>query len=214
MTGTHTPPKGVPKKPGSGSQRIGIYAGTFDPVHAGHISFAVQALQYAKLDRIYFLPERRPRNKQGVEHFGHRVAMLKRALRPHATFAVLELDDVNFSIERTLPKLRRQFSGHQLVFLQGSDDAKRLAEWPHFERLLQDGEIVVGVRVPDSVEDIKELISGWPVQPKAATVFDSYAAHVSSGMVREGLRNRQTPHGLLQSVAHYSNHHWLYVSLS
>jgi cytidyltransferase-like protein len=60
--------------------RIGIYSGTFDPVHAGHMAFALQAMQEAKLDRLYFLPERRPRYKQGVEHFAHRVAMLERAI--------------------------------------------------------------------------------------------------------------------------------------
>jgi nicotinate-nucleotide adenylyltransferase len=71
------------------NNRIGIYSGTFDPVHSGHISFALQSLKAAKLDKVYFLPERRPRNKQQVEHFGHRVAMLKRAIKPYPEFNVL-----------------------------------------------------------------------------------------------------------------------------
>ena len=48
--------------------RIGIYAGTFDPVHAGHVAFALQSLEAAKLDRVYFLPERRPRGKRQVKN--------------------------------------------------------------------------------------------------------------------------------------------------
>lgn len=40
--------------------RIGIYSGSFNPVHAGHIAFALQALESANLKTIYFLPERRP----------------------------------------------------------------------------------------------------------------------------------------------------------
>ena len=78
--------------------RVGIYAGTFDPVHVGHISFALQSLTAANLDSIYFAPERRPRNKQQVEHFAHRVAMIKRAIRPYRKFAILELVDTSFSI--------------------------------------------------------------------------------------------------------------------
>src|SRR4051812_4657029 len=95
-------------------KRIGIYAGTFDPVHSGHVSFALQALKAAELDKVYFLPERRPRNKQHVEHFGHRTAMLKRAAQPHSQFEVLEMVDISFSVERTLPKLQKQFEGDQL----------------------------------------------------------------------------------------------------
>src|SRR4051812_33685276 len=126
--------------------RIGIYAGTFDPVHAGHVTFALQAMEAAGLDKVYFLPERRPRNKQHVEHFGHRVAMLKRAAQPHPQFEVLELVDVSFSVERTLPKLRQQFADDELVFLFGSDVVVSLQSWPKSELLLKDNELVIGLR--------------------------------------------------------------------
>jgi nicotinic acid mononucleotide adenylyltransferase len=71
--------------------RIGIYAGTFDPVHAGHVSFALHAMTVAQLDEVYFLPERLPRYKPGAAHFAHRVAMLKRAVKPHPDLQIIEL---------------------------------------------------------------------------------------------------------------------------
>ena len=193
--------------------RIGIYAGTFDPVHAGHVSFALQALEAVKLDKIYFLPERRPRNKQHVEHFGHRVAMLKRAARPHPQFDVLELVDVSFDMERTLPKLQQQFGGCRLVFLLGSDLVPGLQDWPRSDRLLAGNELVIGLRHKDKRESLHKIIEDWPTQPKAVTLFPSYAPEVSSGGVREALRKRQPAKGLLSSVERYSDHHWLYVSL-
>ncbi len=195
-------------------KRIGIYAGTFDPVHAGHVSFGLQAVTAAQLDMVYFLPERRPRGKQYVEHFGHRVAMLSRALAPHPQFAVLELVDGSFSVERTLPQLRRQFAGDQLVFLFGSDVVPQLAEWPKADRLLQDAELVIGLRYHDDRDSIHRIIEAWPVQPAAVTLFASYAPEVSSGRVREALRTRQPAQGLLTSVERYSNHNWLYISLT
>ena len=196
------------------SSRIGIYAGTFDPVHAGHISFALQALQVARLDKVYFLPERRPRDKSGVEHFGHRVAMLKRALKPHQRFGVLELVDVNFSVERTLPALQKQFAGDELVFLLGSDVVPGLANWPHANRLLAGNELVIGLRNQDDRASLHTIVEAWPVQPKAVTIFPSYAPAVSSGRVREALRRRQPAAGLLTSVERYSDRHWLYVSIA
>jgi nicotinate-nucleotide adenylyltransferase len=195
-------------------KRIGIYAGTFDPVHAGHIAFALQAMEEASLDKLYFLPERRPRHKKGVEHFGHRVAMLKKALRPHPKFEVLELDDVSFSVVRTLPKLQITFPDAQLVFLFGSDAISNLPLWPQADRLLEQAELVIGCRWQDDKSDIQILIKNWPVMPRAYTVINSYAPEVSSGSVRSALQRRQSIRGLLKSVQNYSNQNWLYISLA
>ncbi len=195
-------------------KRVGIYAGTFDPVHAGHITFALQAIQAAQLDVVYFLPERRPRDKSQVEHFAHRVAMLKRAAQPHPQFEVLELVDVSFSVERTLPFLQAQFPQSQLVFLFGSDVAAQLDTWPHADRLLRSTELVVGLRAQDDHDRMRQIIEGWSVQPKMLTMFASYAPDVSSGRVRQALRQREATPGLLTSVERYSDHNWLYVSLA
>jgi nicotinate (nicotinamide) nucleotide adenylyltransferase len=194
--------------------RIGIYSGVFDPVHAGHIAFALQAVDKARLDKMYFLPERRPAHKQGVEHFAHRVAMLKRAAKPHPKFDVLELPDISFTVKRTLPQLEKIFLGDELVFLFGSDAVKGLPFWPAAERLLMDSELVVGLRNQDELQATKKQIQAWPFWPKAVTIIKSYAPDISSGRVREALYQRRTVKGLLSSVRNYSNRHWLYVSFN
>ena len=195
-------------------KRIGVYAGAFNPVHAGHIAFALQALETSKLDAVYFLPERRPRHKPGVEHFGHRVAMLKRAARPHPKLGVMELVDVSFTVKRTLPELQKHFPGSQLVFLFGSDVVRNLPQWPEAETLLRAAELVVGTRAEDMQQLIERHIAAWPVQPKQLTVFKSYAADISSSQVRQALQRRKYVRGLLSSVARYSERHWLYISLA
>jgi len=196
-----------------GMLRTGIYAGTFDPVHAGHVAFALQALAAVKLDEVYFLPERQPRGKQHVEHFGHRVAMLRQALKPHPQFAVLELPDVNFSIRYTLPRLQSRFDGQQLLFLFGSDVVGALPNWPLAERLVNQYELIIGVRGRDDPTIVQRTIADWSIQPKAATLITSYAPAVSSGRVRDSLRRGQPAKGSLPSVARYSNRHWLYVQV-
>lgn len=195
-------------------KRIGIYAGIFDPVHAGHIAFALQAIQKAGLDKVYFMPERRPWHKQGVEHFGHRVAMLTRATKPHSKLGVLELEDISFTIERTLPKLQKRFAGSQLVFLFGSDVITQLPSWPKVENLLACSELVVGIRKQAALPHIRQDIMGWPIRPQKLHIFESYAPDVSSGKIREALRRRTYVRGLLASVARYANRNWLYVSFN
>ena len=194
-------------------KRIGIYAGTFDPVHVGHVAFALQSSEAANLDMVYFLPERQPRLKQNVEHFGHRTAMLDKAIKPHKKFAVLELVDQSFSVARTLPKLNKQFQDSQLVFLFGSDVLTKIAQWPNAGQLLQYAELVIGLRNQDDRQAAHKIIESWPVQPIAVTMFPSYAPEVSSKQVREALGKGKSVPGTLTSVERYSNRNWLYVTL-
>jgi nicotinate-nucleotide adenylyltransferase len=194
--------------------RIGIYSGTFDPVHAGHIAFALQAMQAAKLDTLYFLPERRPRSKKHVEHFGHRVAMLKQALKPHPKLDLLEFDDVSFTIARTLTKLEVMFPDSQLVFLVGSDVAEHMNKWQHLDRFFATSEILVGIRDTHDAEHLQGIIADWPVKPLNVQSIKSHAATVSSGKIREALRTRKKAEGILSSVSKYSNDNWLYISVA
>ncbi|HTB48667.1 MAG TPA: hypothetical protein VK712_01145 [Verrucomicrobiae bacterium] len=152
--------------------------------------------------------------KPGVEHFGHRVAMLRRALLPHPQFDLLELVDVNFSVLQTLPQLKKQFSGTQLVFLFGSDIIDGLPDWPNAERLLASSELLIGLRKHNEQPAVELAIRAWPTQPQSLTIIASYAPEVSSGRIRAALYRRQTAGGLLASVQRYSDRHWLYVSLA
>lgn len=193
--------------------RVGLFSGTFDPVHAGHVSFALQAMTAVRLDKICFLPERKPRTKQGAEHFAHRVAMLKAALRPYPKFDVLEYDDISFSVQRTLPKLRSMFPNARLVLLVGSDVVAHMESWPLIDRLFAEVELVVGMRKGQTVSQTKRYIAAWQQPPQTVTLINAYASDVSSGSVRAGIGGRRQVKGLLKSVAQYSNRHWLYVSL-
>ncbi len=192
--------------------RIGIFAGSFNPVHAGHVAFALQVMQAADLDEVVFLPERRPRHKPSVEHYAHRVAMIKRAIRPHRQFSVLELVDRNFTVSRTLPQLQALFAGHQLVFMIGSDVVPNLPQWPYAKRMLQQVELAVGVRVGQNREDIAKLVADWSIAPMDMVLVDSYAADISSARIRRALRADLSAKGLLASVKQYARREWLYVS--
>lgn len=196
------------------TRRIGIYAGAFNPVHAGHIAFALQAIKVAKLDEVIFLPERIPRYKPAVEHYGHRVAMLARATKPHKKMSVLELVDRNFSTVRTLPKLQTLFPGAKLVFLAGSDTAIAMPHWAHLNRLLDNCELVVGVRSQHDEDEVVEAISQWPAAPQKLVVLTSAVPDVSSRKVRQAIRTNQPAKGLLASVQRYAQQQWLYVSLA
>lgn len=193
--------------------RIGIFAGSFDPIHAGHIKFALAAIKEAKLDAVYFLPERRPLYKPEIEHFGHRTAMITRAIRPHRKLGLLELPDVHFTVPKTLPKLQKEFTGSKLVLLMGSDTVLALKAWRELPKLLSTCELAIGLRAGQSKAGTIEALRALPVQP-IYTIIERPASQISSGIIRGALSRNAHAAGLLSSVARYARHNWLYVFVS
>jgi len=195
-------------------KRIGTYAGTFDPVHSGHIGFALQALQAAWLDEVYFMPERLPRGKDGITHYGHRVGMLRQALKPYPNLHVLDLPDRRFTVGGTMPRLVNRFPEDQLCLLVGSDVIKNLGQWPKVDQLLEQCELIIGLRAGQQKLEVFEMLEALPLFPPMVTLVDSRAPHLTSRVIREALRYNRPVRGLLASVWRYAHAQWLYVSLS
>lgn len=201
-------------KEGSMTKRIGIYSGTFDPIHAGHIAFAQQALDRAKLDKLFFLVEPRPRRKQGVRALEHREAMVRLALHSNKHFGMVQLEQANFSVEETLPKLRALFEGAQLYFLMGEDVFSHLSRWPHINDLLSSSSFIVGTRKQDEVamrDVLKEL------QKTRGAIFDvsfieTDQQNVASTKIRLAFKRGKEPVGLLPETASYIQRNGLYVT--
>jgi len=195
------------------NKRIGIFSGAFNPIHSGHIGFAIQSLKDAKLDQVYLMPERHHPNKPGNEHYAHRLAMITQAIKPHNRLAIIDSNERTFHVNKTLPMLQAKFKGDELVYLLGSDVLRTINQWPNVERLLTSMELVVGIRENDQ-DIVPGLINNLPIPPQKVYLINSYAPGVSSTKVRSALRNQHHTDGVLTSVRNYSNRHWLYVSLS
>src|SRR6266478_6582593 len=74
--------------------RVGVFGGTFDPVHLGHLIVAEQCREQARLDQVLFIPTARPPHKQDrtLTLFSHRVEMLQLAVAGNVAFHVDELE--------------------------------------------------------------------------------------------------------------------------
>lgn len=195
-------------------KRIGIFAGTFDPVHKGHIAFALQARKTANLDKVYFLPEIQPRRKTGVTHIAHRIAMLKRALRPHTGLSVLDLPDKEFSVAKTWPRIQKEFPSDELFLLMGADrELAHLSSWPLVKRLLETVGLIVAQRQM-SREQAEALVKQLPHAPKGLYVLESSLPAVSSAAIRKAVKADVQPEGALKSTLAYADKNWLYVAVS
>ncbi|MEK7314848.1 MAG: adenylyltransferase/cytidyltransferase family protein, partial [Candidatus Eisenbacteria bacterium] len=90
-------------------RRVGIFGGTFDPVHMGHLLMAEEAVERLRLDRLIFLPAGRPAHKRdrSITPVEHRLAMLRLAVRGNPRFAVSRLEADHDGVTYTVESLER-----------------------------------------------------------------------------------------------------------
>jgi nicotinate-nucleotide adenylyltransferase len=194
-------------------KRIGILAGTFDPVHKGHISFALQAIEAAGLDRVYLLPEPLPRHKQDVTHVSHRIAMLKLATKAYPKISVLELPDKQFSIKSSLPRLKQKFPQEQLMLLIGTDVLGHISVWPFVQTMLKEIGLVVAVRGQKDERQAFQLLSQLPIEPPESHVIVSRYKMAAARTIRENLKSGEAAEHMLETVQLYVQEHWLYPAI-
>jgi len=138
---------------------IGLFGGTFDPVHRGHLALARAAVERCKLQRVYFAAANIPphKQKQPLTPFVHRFAMLALAMQSEKVFvpSVLEApedgaskknDKPNYTIE-TIRRMKQSFkSSDRLFFLIGMDAFAEIAKWHQAEALFRECEFIVAGR--------------------------------------------------------------------
>jgi nicotinate-nucleotide adenylyltransferase len=131
--------------------RLGIYGGTFDPIHYGHLLLAEQCREACRLDEVWFLPAGSPPHKQGVEITPpkQRREMLELAIAgmPQFRISTIELDrpGPHFTVE-TLSEIRHTRPGDELFLLMGRDSLAEFATWYEPERIAQLATIVAANR--------------------------------------------------------------------
>ncbi|MEX2047286.1 MAG: nicotinate-nucleotide adenylyltransferase [Chloroflexota bacterium] len=128
--------------------RVGVFGGTFDPVHVGHLSIALAALESVPLDRVLFVPARRSplKDRDPFASAADRVAMLEAAVAGEPRFAIsrieIEREGVSYTID-TLEALRSQ---GELFLILGSDALASLARWRTPDRIRELATILVAAR--------------------------------------------------------------------
>ena len=181
-------------------KHIGIFAGSFDPIHQGHLAFALSAATVCGLDKVYFLPEAEPRHKPLPTPIKDRLALLKLALKPHKTLVALDLGDMQFNVKQSLPKLQKRFAGTKLYLLIGSDVEPTIKKWLGAVKLLKSMELICGHR---------QVAAKAPSKNKPKTIYTNFA-DINSSVIRRELTRGNLPHGLPPELHGYIQKHSLY----
>jgi nicotinate-nucleotide adenylyltransferase len=153
-----------------GEKRIGLFGGTFDPVHRGHLSIACQAAEEAKLDQVLFIPAADPPHKAAPgASYWHRVNMLEAALSGRVEesdqFAIslleAELAFPSYTVD-TLTELKKRLLNPHCYFIIGADSLLDLHRWYQYQKLLSLTHFIVLSRPGISMTAMQSAIERLP----------------------------------------------------
>jgi nicotinate-nucleotide adenylyltransferase len=179
---------------------IGLFGGTFDPVHRGHIALAQAAMERCKLHRICFVPANLPphKQKQSLAPFVHRFAMLALATATEKAFvpSLLEAPDEsgaskkekpNYTID-TVRRIKQSFkNSDQLFLLIGMDAFADIAKWHQAEALFRECEFIVAGRPGYSLADVANALPE-SLRPRAEVMKPFQKQAATGDLVLPGVR--------------------------
>jgi len=192
---------------------LGLFGGTFDPVHLGHLRTAYELKTRLGLDRVHFLPAAEPPHRaQPVATFSQRVAMLEAALANDSACVVdcreAERAGPSYTID-TARSFRDEFPDHALSLLLGMDAFLGLPGWRQWRELLGLVNLVVarrpGAELPESGE-LGVLLNERRIRPAAdfawaragqIIIQDVTQLEIASSEIRDSIRSGLSPRYLV-----------------
>jgi nicotinate-nucleotide adenylyltransferase len=158
--------------------RIGVFGGTFDPVHLGHLILAEQCREQAQLDRVLFIPSARPPHKrdQPLTAFRHRVEMMQFAVAGHPVFRIDELEEKRAGpsyTADTLEELRRRDPEAQLWLMIGADCVPDIPSWHEPARIISAAGLLIVARPGSPTWSDAELRTNLGMSPESVLNYQT-----------------------------------------
>lgn len=194
-------------------KRIGLFGGTFNPIHCGHVKAAESVQNMFSFDRILFIPSYLPPHKESVDvaSAAHRLKMVELALASFDRFfpSSLEIDarGTSYSI-LTLNKIKEMFPQTEAFFLLGIDAFLEIETWKDYEDVLEQCSFVVMSRPGFRLSEAKDILTEkYKIYLLSINTLD-----ISSSEVRERIRKNQSIEGLVpENVENYIKERRLYL---
>lgn len=173
---------------------LGIFGGSFNPIHIGHLILAEFIREEFKLDKILFIPASNPPHKDAsdLESGQHRYNMVKLAVTNNPFFDISDIElkrkGISYTFE-TLKEISREYPGEELYFICGSDSIIQFHTWREIGKIFELSNIIVAKRPNVSNEELDNMITGFREKYKAR-IACSAAPHIeiSSSEIRNRIK--------------------------
>ena len=207
--------------------RLGIFGGTFDPPHVGHLLAASDAIEHLGLDRLVFVPAAVQPLKAARDTAPalDRLAMVRLTVGPdprlEADSVELDREGLSYTVD-TLREFGRRYPSAERYFLVGADVLATFAQWREPQTVLELATLAVLTRRSDGEDDARAQQAVVGRRGSVTTVLDEALARrstlvptrridVSSTEIRDRVRAGRSIHGFVtDAVADYIGSHGLY----
>jgi len=191
-------------------RRIGIFSGTFDPVHIGHLRAAHACLQALQLDKVFFAPFGKPLIRQADASAAQRCEMIRLTIARHPGLELSKIDlqpQPRYAVD-TVGELRQRYPDAELFYIIGADKLRDIPSWKDAARLMTMCSFAAypraGYEASALCEDLRDHGAHVRLIPAAQVTM-------SSGQIRAQLRLlSDAPGRLLPQVAEYIASNCLY----
>lgn len=162
--------------------RVGLYFGSFNPVHEGHLAIANYMLEKAPIDKLWFVlsPQNPLKNPDDLWPVEKRLKLLRSAIDNLPKTAVCtiewEMQKPSYTIN-TLQRLSERYPHAKFCIIMGADTLQNIDQWKDFEKILQTYEIFVYPR-PD-------IVPNAHFKHPNITLFDAPLMNISSTQIRK-----------------------------
>jgi nicotinate-nucleotide adenylyltransferase len=185
---------------------IGLFFGSFNPVHIGHLLLATYIKEAAKFDEIWFIvsPQNPFKATTELANENDRYKMVQLAIKNTNYF---KASDIEFNLPKpsythhTIKQLKQQFPTHQFSLIIGSDNINKFDEWKEADWIKKNIEIVVYNRTTTQSNPISDF-----------KVYTLPLLDISSTEIRQRIRNKQAiQYFITEDVEHFIKFHKLYL---
>ncbi len=170
-------------------ERIGVYGGTFNPIHEGHLKAAREVARALSLDRIVFVPSATPPHKSAedddpIAPAEERFAWVEAAIRGEPRFEVSDVElareGKSFTVD-TLRLLRERFPGAKLVFVIGHDAFVEMDTWRSPDEVIALADLAVVARPPVEADSLEAWLPDFARERVELEVGGNGARHREAG---------------------------------
>lgn len=184
--------------------KIGLYFGTFNPIHIGHLTLANHLAEHSDLDKIWFIvtPHSPFKKKNSLLDNRQRFEMVYRATEDYEK---LEPSDIEFDLPQpsytinTLTHLQEKYPNHEFALIMGEDNLKSFHKWKNYELILKHHHIYVYPRISEG-----KIETQFDNHNKIHKV-DAPVMELSSTFIRKSIKEQKNVRPMLPE------HVWKYL---
>ena len=180
------------------AKKVGIFGGTFDPIHIAHLILAEHAWEQFQLDTVLLMPCAVPPHKEReITPALHRSRMIQLAIEDnsHLKLSCFELERMGKTYTAdTIQMLNKEHPECEYFFILGADSLFDIENWYHPEQILEQIRIIAAVRGDMERNDLQKQIDYLQERYPSSqiTLLDTPLIDISSTMIREHVRQGKT----------------------